>query len=402
MRSPRRLPTLILGPFGWTMQKVWSSTTPNEPQASPGVVVEYSPDERSYRHAHERVTRSEIAKRLATLKGFEYAGEYDPSAGYSGPVYFAPSDTLVGVQRANELGIFGEHDLFGGVVPHAFVATKIITHPLVEPDAWAPAGWSHEFGRRVADAVLFGFSVFTLKDAHRAGARLLERGPARIKPVRGTGGRGQTVVSKSTDVDAALNRIDPAELSSGGLVLEENLVNVITYSVGQVRVADLVATYYGTQRLTPDNSGTAVYGGSDLIIVAGNFDALLGLDLSEEVRLAIAKARAYDRAALECFPGLFASRRNYDVARGLDANSQWRFGVLEQSWRIGGATGAEIAALEAFHADPALHVVRASTFEFYGESEPPPPNATVYFRGTDECIGPITKYTLVDPHEHAG
>jgi hypothetical protein len=92
------------------------------------------------------------------------------------------------------------------------------------------------------------------------------------------------------------------------------------------------------------------------------------------------------------------SRRNYDVAQGLDAAGRRRSGVLEQSWRVGGASGAEIAALEAFRADPALRLVRASTHEVYGEgAAPPPPGAAVYYRGTDEQVGPLAKYALVEP-----
>ena len=377
------------------------SNAAGEPRASRGVVVVYAPDEPSYARSHERVTRTEIAKRLAALKGFDFAGDYDLSGCYPGPVYFVPSDTLVGIKTANDLGIRGEHDLFGGVVPHPFVATKAITHPLVEPAACAPPGWSCEFGRRVHEAVLSGFSVFTREDARRAGARLLEHGPVRIKPVRATGGRGQVVVSGVAELEAALHATDAAELSRYGLVLEENLIDVTTYSVGQVRVAELVATYYGTQRLTPDNSGADVYGGSELVIVRGDFEALLGLDFPEEARLAVAQARVYDATATEVFTGLFASRRNYDVARGLDAGGQPRSGVLEQSWRVGGASGAEIAALEAFRAEPALRAVRAATVEVYGESDIPPPHATVSFRGMDERVGFITKYTLVERHGNA-
>jgi len=107
----------------------------------------------------------------------------------------------------------------------------------------------------------------------------------------------------------------------------------------------------------------------------------------------------YDAVATECFPGLFASRRNYDVARGRDPAGRWRSGVLEQSWRAGGASGAEIAALEAFRADPGLRAVRASSVETYGESEAPPPHATVYFRGVDESAGPMTKYATVAPYD---
>ncbi len=370
------------------------SETAEKHQKSQGLVVTYSPHEHGYRDRHERVTRTEIGKRLAALKGYAFAGEYDRSACYSGPVYFIPSDTLL-AREATDLRIRSEHDLFGGIVPYRFVATKAITHPLVDPNAHAPAGWSHEFGPRVHDAVLFGFSTFTHDDARRAGARLLERGPVRTKPARATAGRDQTVISKVAELEAVLNEIEAAELSSSGLVLEENLTDVVTYSVGQVRVAELIATYYGIQRLTTDNGGEAVYGGSDLVVARGEFDALLRLDLSDETRLAVSQACIYDTAAMELFPGLFASRRNYDVAGGLDLHGQRRCGVLEQSWRMGGASGAEIAALEAFRAEPTLDAMRASTFEAYGVSDPPP-HAAVYFHGVDERIGPMTKYTIVE------
>ena len=366
-------------------------------QRSQGVVVTYSPQEHGYRDRHERVTRTEIGKKLAALKGYDFAGEYDHSACYAGLVYFVPGDTLL-AHEATDLGIRSEHDLFGGVVPHGFVATKAITHSLVGPDARAPTGWSHAFGRRVQDAVLFGFTVFTPEDARHAAARLLERGPARTKPVHASAGRDQTVISKAAELEVVLDRIEPAELSNSGLVLEENLTDAVTYSVGQVRVAELVATYHGVQRLTTDNRGDAVYGGSDLVVARGEFDALLGLDLSDETRLAVSQARTFDTAVVELYPGLFVSRRNYDVAAGLDARGQRRCGVLEQSWRMGGASGAEVAALEAFRAEPTLDAICVSTFETYGEAEPPP-HAIVYFRGTDERIGPMTKYTIVESYD---
>jgi Protein of unknown function (DUF3182) len=361
------------------------------------VVVEYSPQAGGFTDTHEHITRAEIAKRLAALMGFAYAGEYDPAAHYSGQVYFVPSDTLVGVDEAAHLGITGEHHLFGGVVPYAFVATKAITHSLVESGVHAPEGWSDAFPNQVQGAVLLGYSVFTPEQAQVAGKRLLESGPVRLKPVHSTAGRGQRVVYSMTELAEVLATINPAELRVGGLVLEENLTAVTTYSVGQVRVADITATYYGNQRLTNDNAGNEVYGGSDLVVVRGDFDALVRLSLPESIRIAVEQARVYD-AASTVFPGMFASRRNYDVAQGRNAHGQWRSGVLEQSWRMGGATGAEIAALEAFRADPPLQVVRASTFEIYGESPAPPPHATVYFRGVDERVGLLSKYTVVEAH----
>ncbi|MEJ7687151.1 MAG: DUF3182 family protein [Variovorax sp.] len=241
-----------------------------------------------------------------------------------------------------------------------------------------------------------GFRPSPLQDAHKAGLRLLERGPVRLKPVRSTGGRGQQVARDREALQRCLDLMDAAEVAAHGLVLEENLEHPVTYSVGQVHVNDAVASYYGWQRLTCDNYGNQVYGGSDLTVARGGFDALLALSFSSEVRLAVEQACVFHRAVQACFPAFFASRINYDVAQGTDSAGAWRSGVLEQSWRVGGASGAEVAALEIFADQPARAVVNASCFEVYGDGVVPPPNATVYFSGVDARVGPLTKYTVAD------
>jgi hypothetical protein len=368
--------------------------------AARGVVVRYCDPESDYPSGHESATRGELAKKLAALKGYDFAGEYDAAADYGGSVYFVPSHTLVGIDTARRLGIRTEDDLFGGVVPYSFVATKTITHPLVHPGAFAPTGWSHHLGARLQDVVLFGFSAFTKADARRAGALVLERGPARVKPACAVGGRGQTVVTGRTQLDAVLHTIDTEELSRDGIVIEQNFDEITTCSVGQLRVAELRACYYGTQRVTLDNRGREVYGGSELVVVRGEYGALLALDLTTEIRQVIAQAQAYDAAAADEFPGLLASRRNYDVACVTERDGRRRSGVLEQSWRVGGASPAEIAALEAFRADPGAAVVRSSCIELYGSNEPPP-EAVVHFRGVDQRVGPVTKYTMVEAYGNA-
>ena len=322
---------------------------------------------------HEHVTRKMIARKLARLKGCSYADDYDPGARYPGAVYFVPRDTLVGVDAAGALGIASEDDFFGGLVPRPYVATKTITHPLADQAAREPPGWSAAFAREVHAAVLPGWSAFSMEDAARAGRLLLEQGPVRVKPALGVGGRGQTLVESPAALDAALDAIDPAEIECYGVALERHLTDVTTYSVGQVRVAGIVATYFGTQKLTRDNRGASVYGGSDLTVAQGGYDALLALDIDDEARHAVAQARVYDGAAERCFRGFAASRRNYDIVRGRGPEGAMLSGVLEQSWRIGGASGAEIAALEAFRENPALKAVHTECSEVYGAGCAAPP-----------------------------
>jgi len=361
-----------------------------------GLVVTYSTRENE--SAHEARTREAVAAKLAAIRQFDFGGPYDPALRYEADLYFVPSDTLVGIDAAAKLGIRGEHDLFGGVVPHAFAATKTITHPLVDKHAQAPRGWSHDFAAHVDGAVLHGYTAFGRDDAHRAAARLLDHGPARIKLARGIGGHGQFVIQDTAELDRVLESIDDGELSSAGVVLEEHLDQVTTHSVGQARVAGLVASYWGMQRTTHNNRGAEVYGGSDLVVVRGAFDALRAFPLSTDARLAVSRALAYDDAANTCFAEFFASRRNYDVVEGTDARGRRRAGVLEQSWRIGGASAAETEALLAFLRDPTLSAVRASTVEVYGGALELPAQAVVFYSGVDPRVGLITHYVTVEPY----
>jgi Protein of unknown function (DUF3182) len=361
-----------------------------------GIVVTYAPDASAVQ-LHEWATLCACAKALAAIQCYDFEGEFDSSRYYGRPLYFVPVDTLTTVREARALGIHGVQDLFGGVVPSAFVATKAITHPLVDGSSLAPAGWSPAFGERVANVVLPGYCAFTVRDAQTAAGRLLRSGSVRLKNPYGIGGSGQSVIRSIDQLHEQLQTMDPESLKQRGLVLECNLDNVRTLSVGQVRVGHLQVSYVGRQRLTEDNQGNHVYGGSTLTVVRGDYDALRKLPLPKEAATAIEQARTYHSTAVALYPGLLASRSNYDVAQGIDSARQWRSGVLEQSWRIGGATGAEIAALNVFRAAPSRTVVRASTVEVYGPDAEVPPGAVVYFRGVDARAGELTKYAQVDP-----
>jgi hypothetical protein len=363
---------------------------------SRGVVVAYSPERHGFASEHERISVLEFARRLGALRDYDFGGMYEASRRYPGHVYFVPCNTLV-AKEAEALGIHGSGDLFGGVVPHAFVATKAISHPRVAPGARALDGWNPDFAARVGDAVLGGYTAFTQEDARRAGLQLLASGPVRLKPVRATGGSGQSVARDPGELQRLLDRTDPGEVVSHGLVIEEHLSDVRTVSVGQVTVADLTASYFGFQRLTRNNQGKEVFGGSDLTVVRGGLDALLALDPAPEIRCAVEQAMRYHTAVGACFAGFFASRINYDIVLGRDAAGRSRSGVLEQSWRVGGATGAEVAALEAFRKEPARTRVHAAGFEIFGRSPAPPPRAIVHFRGTDPQVGRLTKYTVIEP-----
>jgi Protein of unknown function (DUF3182) len=344
---------------------------------------------------HHKIVLDLAAKAIAKIKGYDFGGHYDPARDYPGTRYFVPDDTVL-LSEASHLGIRSPNDLYGGVVPHLFAKTKAVTHGLVDRQGERPPGWCSAFAERVREIVLPGYTVFCRQDARAAASRMLTCGPIRLKKPASASGRDQTVVTSWNELDAALEKVTEDEMATYGLVLEENLRQVRTLSVGKVAVGSLRISYHGTQRTVRDNEGRPVYGGSDLVCLRGGWEVLDGLPMLPQVRAAVVAARRYDEATAE-FHGFTASRRNYDVAQGIGVDARPRSGVLEPSWRIGGASSAELAALAAFARDPSLQIVGASHVEEYGKDCRAPAGAIVDFQGDDPEAGPMLRYTVVTP-----
>ncbi|MHC8368796.1 DUF3182 family protein [Pseudomonas sp. ZT5P21] len=347
---------------------------------------------------HEVETNRALARWLAHILGLKYGGSYDPDHHSGRDLYLLPTQTLVGAAAAQQLGVRGPDDLWGGYVDYDFICTKAISHGLRNKNAHAPQGWSPLFSERVRSVVLDGLSVFSLTDARPAAEHLLYSGPIRLKPIHACAGRGQEVIQSLDQFDAVLARDDADVLFTEGVVLEQDLTDVVTHSVGQSFIGDKVLSYCGDQYLTNDGQGEQVYGGSNLLVVQGGYDDLLGLDLPDDVRLAIRQAQVFDNAADEAYPGFYASRRNYDIAQGLDSEGQPRSGVLEQSWRMGGASSAEVAALQSFVNDPGIRAIRVSSVETYIDQALPTDAIEVY-RGPAQNSEFLLKYVTVQPYD---
>ena len=344
-------------------------------------------------YTHEKVTLSIVAESIARVNDWCYAGVYDPAERSGGGLFFVPDDTLM-FDEARALGIHSSHQLYGAVAPYPFVKTKAITHGLVSSHAARPYGWSSIFAESVRNAVLPGYTVFSSDDARMAAMRLLPLGPIRVKEPLGDGGYGQTAVAGIAELDAFLEKLSLEEIECHGLVLETNLCRVTTRSVGQTMIGDRMITYHGTQRAVTNNHGSTVYGGSDLICVRGGWTEFEKLPMDAQARLAVSQARTYDRNT-DRYPGFLASRRNYDIGQGIDGRGRWRSGVFEASWRSGGASTAELAALMAFAEDPALQVVEATSVKQFGRRTTIPRGAVIHFHDDDPEDGPLLRYTVV-------
>jgi hypothetical protein len=341
---------------------------------------------------HDNITALNLGRWAAQLIEGQFCGDYEPGSSTS-QRYFIGRETLL-VDDALALGIRNGADFLGGAVHAPVIATKGISHPLFRTNSLAPPGWNPEFTDRTADVVLPGFSAFRMEDAFEAGAALLAAGSVRLKPVIETGGQGQCVVRTVNELESALVNIGEHATPPRGLVLERNLTKVCTYSVGQVRLLNQTISYVGTQSETPDNLGRTAYGGSTLRCFKGALRDLSKEKLSDDEWSAARHAIIFDMAADSCLPGFFASRRNYDVAAGYDDHGERLWGVLEQSWRIGGATGAELAAIERFGVEANASEVRVSAVERYGLRKAPD-DCRILYHGTDPEHGPLLKFVMV-------
>ena len=342
---------------------------------------------------HQTVMLDADAKVIAHVLGYEYGGRHQAAKDYTAPVFFVPDDTLL-VDEASSLGIRGPSDFYGGIVPHPFVKTKAITHGLVEENAERAPGWSAAFAERVSEIVLPGYTVFSAGDARTAAKRMLRRGGIRVKKPLGASGKGQSLVTTLQELDALLETYASEEMATYGLVLEENLRQVRTLSVGQIAIDGFTVAYCGVQRITKDNEGRSVYGGSDLVCVRGGWDGLDALAVEPDARAGVAEAKLYDQAMSE-YPGFMASRRNYDIGQGIDSEGRPRSGVFESSWRIGGASPAELLALTEFAQDPSAQVIEAAHVADFGKHREAPAGAVVHFEGDDPQAGPLIRYTMV-------
>jgi hypothetical protein len=344
-----------------------------------------------HNHPHEYASQQFCAARLAALLGMDYAAQ--GAAAERKATYFVPRDTLLS-EQAEALGIANASQLYGGVVPHPFLATKLIGHPLIAEQAAAPPGWAAMLGERMRSSVLPGYSVFSAADLIEAVGRLIGDGPVRLKCAHSRGGHGQASIIRQQQVAGWIEATGD-DVIADGVVVESELENAVTYSIGSALTPAIDIAYYGTQRSIRDPAGREVYGGSQLEVVRGSMQDLLQLDLPQPVADAVARAVCYEQAMESEFPAFFASRRNYDVICGEDANGNTRCGVLEQSWRLGGASPAEVLAMEALSADSSLLRVTASTHEVYGSEQQVPQHATVYFRGNLDSLGIITKFATL-------
>lgn len=341
--------------------------------------------------SHDELSHIALTRRIADFLGGEYVGRLEDFPTTERP-FCVPRKTLCGSECDAWLADVTEADFLGGWVRHPLAVTKAIVHPLAPGEA-PPENWPASFAAAAVASTLPGYTVFSRDGALRAGHALLQNGDVRIKLVDASGGTNQYVARTGCELLDVIDSLAADTEFQSGVVLEENLGDVSTFSVGQIHLGGMTASYIGQQKLTSNNKGETVYGGSVLRMHRGTWADLID-GQSRDDREICELGMGFDRLA-QMHLGLVASRRNYDVVKGRDRRGRVKHAILEQSWRVGGASGAEIAGLTAFARDAGLSQVCASTVELYGQDIVPPAGVDVLYHGTDRELGPILKYSYV-------
>ena len=326
------------------------------------------------RAPHEFGTLRFAAQRLARLFDARYVES--PLAAKAEAHYWVPVSTLL-EHEAAALGIVDGSQLWGGIASDGFAATKLVSHPLWKDGSGAPERWIDI--APIQCCTLPGYSVFCRSDAREAARELLREGSIRLKPACERGGQGQIVLGDEIELADWLSSTPP-RIFSEGLVVERHLARATAYSVGfSVLPGGHRIAYLGTQRDVTKPSGAVVYGGSRIAVVRGGLETLSAVVPHGDANAVVCAAACYDALVRGAY-GVVASRCNYDVVAGTDSAGRPHLGVLEQSWRFGGASMAELLAIERFAMQPDAQVLVAETVESYAD-EPVPADAVLYWPG---------------------
>ena len=295
-----------------------------------------------------------VGGHLAKIQGIEFTGEYTDSQLDTKHKYYVPAKTLQS-EIAEELGIRTSQDLYGGVVEHHIFATKAILHPTLYPNSPKPNVYPANFTTRIVEMglVLPGYTTFdpSFNEAQEIFNRLQQQGfNVRLKEPDQSDGDGQLRVADQSDLAKTIARYHPEYVVCKGIVLEANMEEATTVSVGQTTIAGRDYSHIAFQKDIRDK-GRTMYGGAVMRIFRKGLDHL-AQNHFQESHIAIAVQQSYQmyEAYGDLDPKL--SRASFDILQGYDARGNFSSGVTDQTFRLGGSSPAEVLAIEYLNTNP--------------------------------------------------
>lgn len=211
--------------------------------------------------------------------------------------------------------------------------------------------YSYTVADALRDATLPGYTAFTYQDVETAIELLLRQGYlARIKDADQSDADGQYIVEHPGQFKSLHTQFPITKVAQSGVVVEANIDSPTTLSIGTVYIAGRYYSYYGTQQ-NVIHDGRKVYGGTTLTLFNGDLEMLTRyVGNNPQLKKAVEQAQTVHSLYSHYDP--LISRGNYDVVVGDNLS-----GVTDQSLRVGGATPAELVAIEALNTNPNLTYV---------------------------------------------
>jgi len=257
---------------------------------------------------------------------------------------------------AREFNISSPEDFYGVVVDHLQQVEKSVFYPVVGTSF--PGHYSTKFSKQVRDSVLKGYSFFDLEGALAAHQKLSYFGKLRLKLLPNSDGHGQFKITTDDEFREILNKVDENKLAEFGAVIEPNLFEANTTSVGEIRLGDDVYSFLAFQKDDiASEDGRNRYMGADLITIRGTMENLLDLNEAGLVLDQVKKAVSFHQAYSYFKPVI--SRISYDVLCGTDFKGDVQIGVTDITARLGGSCPAVMLGVKVLDSDFTTEAVRA-------------------------------------------
>lgn len=299
---------------------------------------------------------AEIAKDIASYMSIPYCVHAE-DANVREDAYIVPAITVDG-KMAESLGIRSTADFYGTYVDCRSFVGKSILHPSVSSQT--PTFYSDDFAKSVIGLVLPGFTGFTKHDISQGYSQFpKDTGALRLKLPNESDGNGQYVIQNNYHLAELLLSYDERFIQEHGLVLETNVYEGKTISLGFAIIGGNTFSFVARQKndIVRETSGERNrYKGAHVVMVKGDLSVLQQTPLfTTQEQGAIQAARSF-YAAYQLF-GPVASRLSFDVLTGYDRRGNRLRGVTDITGRLGGTCPALMVALDKFRINPTLQAV---------------------------------------------
>lgn len=223
--------------------------------------------------------------------------------------------------------------------------TKTLLHPVFGNPK--PEAHDVSFAEEVKDTVLPGFSAFTKKSALQTYIKLFRNDETnvRFKHPKKSDSDGQTVVHSTEETRKIITTHFDSEDENLGLVLETNVIDPQTISIGEIVIGGVTYSRIGFQDEVENNEGNTVFGGGVVHVIEGSLSDLVSKRDGDNDAITLALRQAH--TVLEAVRSR-TTTSNYiacDVIQGTDVSGNLISGVTDLTLRTGGMTGAELIAI---------------------------------------------------------